>query len=158
MKDITRRNFLKGTAGAVVVTVTGTLLPKEAQTKLIEEAGGDESLNEIRLRCGEETHFGVTPNSRIRWTLYEHPTRKTYSLSGDILVWRMDKDDGEISFKLNTHLNATQEINSKDDELLLQFAQRAIREAFEDHADRRMWGELEVNALQGRTCIRQWHE
>ena len=179
---ISRRDFLKGTAGAVAVTITGTLLPKEAQAKLLDQPEEAREHREGVLGQYVGMELEMSP-ARIRWTLYEHPTRKTYSLSGDILVW---SPGDEMKVKLDewmehgtvdgwraegvalgirgdevvfaTHLNATQEIISKDDELLIQFAQRSILSAFEAHADRRMWGEVGLNALNSRGCVRQWHE
>ncbi len=176
---LSRRNFLRGTVGAVAVTVAGPLLPKEAQAKLFDQPDSYVTPEEADSYLQER--LAAIP-ARIRWTLLYNPPRKTYLLSGDILAWSpgdqvMEKLDeylehgtvdgqrvegispgilgDEVVF--NAHLNATQEIRSQND-LLIQFAQRAIRDALADAARPEMWGELALNPLHGATFIRHWHE
>jgi hypothetical protein len=168
MRDITRRNFLKGTAAAVAVTVIP--IPKEEVNAYVTP---EEAENYFKARFDDSTPLGIRPQTaRVRWTMARMPRTKSYCISGDILVASVDPElmhsmldsewDGQLrqaypgvripdanaevrgpdeDIVFNSHLNATLELTSLD-KSQIEWAQNSIRDAFREKAPNGLWMEF----------------
>jgi hypothetical protein len=172
---LSRRNFLRGTVGAVAVTVFP--IPREELNAYITPEQADDYRRKVIERT--EAHL-----ARVRWTKAWWPERKCFVLSGDILVASPEPDlmhsmmfieggheekkpsvwipsasaecsDAEIVF--NSHLNVTLELSKRalsgDG---LAFHQDVIRAAFREKAPDGLWMELALG--DPGSGVEQWYE
>jgi hypothetical protein len=175
MSKLSRRSFLRGTVGAVAVTVIPLSTPYTAP---------EETVN--RLQVGQEDGpFADSPGiARIRWTKTYDPARLMHSLTGDVLCGEMadSVDPSKVRLEIyegvrlptradhtarmgdenecwvfNLHQSATVEIPRPGTDDDIAFAQELIRNAFRDKTPEYLWGEMALN-VAAPPGVKQWHE